>query len=262
MSKKTRRTLSNVLLGLCIALFLFSLFMLGRELLQRKADSNRFRNLAQRTLLDPDATAPGAAADPEDPLATGSGTGAIHRRNMASLIQENADSAAWVQIRGTSINYPVMHTPTEPQKYLRRDFYGDYSAGGTPFLDDGETLDCDNLIVYGHHMQTGELFSDLLNYEEQDYWKEHPLVEFETAEGWAQYRIFAAAPVQEEDDWYSFHWATDPETFSQSVAELLDAALYDTGIRPEYGQQLLTLSTCYHYWTSDQRFIIVAVRED
>ena len=38
------------------------------------------------------------------------------------------------------------------------------------------------------------------------------------------------------------------------------AALYDTGVTAEYGDQLLTLSTC-NYHTGDGRFVVVARKQ-
>ena len=46
-----------------------------------------------------------------------------------------------------------MFTPKEPQKYLRKNFEGEYSVSGVPFLDGNSTPECDNLIIYGHNMK-------------------------------------------------------------------------------------------------------------
>ena len=64
------------------------------------------------------------------------------------------------------IAYPVMHTPSNPQKYLNKNFYGEYSYSGTPFLDSRCSADSTNLIIYGHHMNNGTMFADLCNYTE------------------------------------------------------------------------------------------------
>lgn len=57
------------------------------------------------------------------------------KRNLKALFNQNSDCIGWIYIPGTSVNYPVMHTPANPQKYLRRDFYDNYSQSGVPFLD-------------------------------------------------------------------------------------------------------------------------------
>ena len=81
-------------------------------------------------------------------------------------------------------------------------------------------MECDNLVIYGHNMKNGTMFSDVTKYRNKKYCAEHPVIEFETAEG------------------------------------MKHRALYDTGITPQYGQQLLTLSTCYGATKSDRIVVI------
>lgn len=105
------------------------------------------------------------------------------KRNLEALLKLNGECIGWIYIPGTSVNYPVMHTPDNQQKYLRRDFYGNYSQSGVPFLDARCNLTDTNLIIYGHNMRNGTMFSDVKNYVNADFRKAHPLIEFETAEG-------------------------------------------------------------------------------
>ncbi len=51
------------------------------------------------------------------------------------LHQQNPEFFGWLTIPGTRIDYPVMYSPEEPQKYIHADFDGNYSYPGTPFLD-------------------------------------------------------------------------------------------------------------------------------
>ena len=67
--------------------------------------------------------------------------------DIQALIAENADCIGWLSIDGTNISYPVMYTPSDPQKYLRRSFYGKYSQSGVPFLDGRCDLQSTNLIT-------------------------------------------------------------------------------------------------------------------
>lgn len=76
-----------------------------------------------------------------------------------------------------------MHTPSDPQKYLRRNFYGKYSQSGVPFLDGRCDLQSTNLIIYGHNMKNGTMFSDLKKYVDRDFLNAHRTVKFETEDG-------------------------------------------------------------------------------
>ena len=75
------------------------------------------------------------------------------------LISQNSDCIGWITIDNTAVDYPVMHTPEWPQKYLRMNFYQQYSDSGVPFLDYRCTLESDNLIIFGHNMRNGTMFS-------------------------------------------------------------------------------------------------------
>lgn len=119
-------------------------------------------------------------------------------------------------------------------------------------------MECDNLVIYGHNMKNGTMFSDVTQYRNKDYCTEHPVIEFETAEGMKQYTVFAVVYVKNNDGWYDFHTADNETEFNEKIEAINHRALYDTGITPQYGQQLLTLSTCYGATKSD-RIIVIGV---
>ena len=57
------------------------------------------------------------------------------RHDLAALQAENPDCVGWLTFPDTTVDYPVVWTPSDPEHYLRRDFYGNSASGGTPFLD-------------------------------------------------------------------------------------------------------------------------------
>lgn len=123
-------------------------------------------------------------------------------RNIQALITENADCIGWLSIDGTSISYPVMYTPSEPQKYLRRSFYGQYSQSGVPFLDGRCDLQSSNLIIYGHNMKNGTMFSDLKKYLNTDFLNSHRTVRLETADGVFLFTVTEVRRTNTADPWY------------------------------------------------------------
>ena len=152
-------------------------------------------------------------------------------RNIQTLIAENADCIGWLSIDGTNISYPVMHTPSDPQKYLRRNFYGKYSQSGVPFLDGRCDLQSTNLIIYGHNMRNGTMFSNLKKYVDREFLNAHRTVKFETVDGIRYYIV--------------------TEVLKSNISD----ALYDR-IVAEDGRQLI-LSTCYGS-DKDGRLLIIA----
>ena len=57
--------------------------------------------------------------------------------------------------------------------------------------------------------------------------------------------------------YYQFTDAVSETEFESNMKQMADMSLYDTGVSAEYGDELLTLSTC-DYYTSDGRFVVVA----
>ena len=151
--------------------------------------------------------------------------------NIQALIAENADCIGWLSIDGTSISYPVMYTPSEPQKYLRRSFYGQYSQSGVPFLDGRCSTVGGNLIIYGHNMKNGTMFSDLKKYLNTDFLNAHRTVRLETAGGVFLFTVTEVLKTNTADPWYD-------------------------RISCEGGRRLL-LSTCYGSG-KDGRLLIIA----
>lgn len=159
----------------------------------------------------------------------------------------------------SKVNYPVMYTPESPQKYLRRNFDGGYSQSGIPFLDYRCDTGCTNRMIYGHNMKNRTMFGTLIHYTDPAYAAAHSVITFQTADGLEKYTVFAVVPVQKTDAWYSFIRAADGAEFAKQVALLRSKSLYDTGVTPVYGQQLLTLSTCYGSG-KDGRLIVAAAQ--
>lgn len=179
--------------------------------------------------------------------------------SISKLISMNRDCFGWISIAGTNINYPVMHTPINPQKYLNKNFYGEYSYSGTPFLDSRCSSDSTNLIIYGHHMNNGTMFADLCNYTDYSYFSEHPTVVLETKDGVFAYSVFSVMKVKSDDVWYKFLTTDLDETYEKWISYAKTKSLYNTEITPVCGQQILTLSTCYGY-NQDDRILVLAVR--
>ena len=94
--------------------------------------------------------------------------------NAETLKQVSKDCIAWIQIDGTSIDYPIMQADNNT-RFLNEDPYGKYSLSGSIFMDYRNAADfSDNYsIVYGHHMSAGLMFGALDAYASESYLKEH-----------------------------------------------------------------------------------------
>ncbi len=161
--RKIKFIVFSLLLSAVIAL---SCFMVWRELTDRQKEQETFASLSELAQTKPESSLPESTKHPEAGRdnAEESEPEAAHKRNIPALTEENPDCVGWLSIDGTAVDYPVMHTPDEPQRYLRLDFYGSYSASGVPFLDGRCSLGSSNRIIYGHNMKNGTMFSSLKGY--------------------------------------------------------------------------------------------------
>ena len=237
-----------------------SLWMICTELWGRQQEQNVFEELT--LLVTPvEPKEPAASVPSELPTATDASVStepAPTERNLAPLFEQNRDCIGWLSIPGTTLDYPVMHTPEVPLKYLRRDFFGNRSQSGVPFVDWRCNLTDDNLIIYGHNMKNGTMFAGITAYRDQEYCKAHPVIEFETEQGCISYTVFAVVRLRKTDRWYTFLRAEDEDSFCLAVADIQNRSLCNTGITPSPGQQMLTLSTCYGSHDDDRLVIIGA----
>ena len=191
------------------------------ELKEQQKEKDDFVSISQ--IAEPTVTTAQTESEPTERPAA--------ERNIQALITENADCIGWLSIDGTNISYPVMHTPSDPQKYLRRNFYGKYSQSGVPFLDGRCDLQSSNLIIYGHNMRNGTMFSDLKRYVDRDFLNAHRTVKFEAADGVQTFIVTEVLKTNTSDAWYD-------------------------RIAAEDGRQLI-LSTCYGSG-KDGRLLIIA----
>ena len=249
----SRRIKFGVFAFLLLGVLLVCGFMVGRELLSRQKEREDFEHLVKLVTVEKPTATPAPTGPPaadEQPSTTSTPTPDSEEsqeqlRDLSELFAMNDDFIGWLCIPGTDINYPVMHTPDEPERYLRRNFHGEYSESGVPFLDFRCSLDSDNLIIYGHNMMNGTMFAALQGYVQEDFCNAHQIIEFQTADGCAEYRVFAVAWVKSNDDWYKFVSADAAEDFNSAVEKIIGKALFQVGSSPGFGTQILTLSTCY-----------------
>lgn len=224
--------------------------------------------LKDRPSIVSQATAgPGRPSEPEGPLYTLTDDQPAEREvleEFKNLLIKNKKLIGWLKIDDTNIDYPVMQT-SDNKYYLEHNLDQEYDKNGSIFLD----KDCDvltpstNYIIYGHHMQSGKMFGKLDLYQQKSYCEKHPYIQFDTIYEKGVYQVmyvFRSRVYSEEDvvfKYYQFIDANSEQEFDSYMNEMAAIALYDTGVTAQYGDHLLTLSTC-DYQEKNGRFVVVA----
>lgn len=183
-----------------------------------------------------------------------------------TLYNKNKKLIGWLEIDDTIIEYPVMQTSNN-EYYLDHNYNQEKDNNGSIFMD----YQCSayprsqNLILYGHHMKSGKMFGDLQKYAQESYYKNHSIIKFDTIYEKGVYQVmyvFRSKVLKENEiafKYYQFIDAGSVEEFDSYMKEMAQMSLYDTGVTAEYGDELLTLSTCDNSQT-DGRFAVVAKR--
>ena len=181
------------------------------------------------------------------------------------LHEENPDFAGWIQIPDTSIDYPVMYIAGDNDTYLHSNFNKEWDASGVPFIDGNCSLDpiSDNLIIYGHHMNDGSMFQQLMNYKDKDFYESHKTIYFDTLNEAGTYTVVAvilARALGEYEQgfrYYGQYTFGDEDDLNEYMSNIYQMALYDTGETVSFGDKLITLSTC-EYSQEDGRLAVIA----
>lgn len=289
---KTRRT-TTVLWRIAVILLIIDMAAMGALQLQRHKARSEFRQMAaavreaeqaaqlaaatetaaptepptEASALPTEAASTEAVTEPTE-VAT-EPTEAVTEPNDGLLpqyrqfYQRNPEMVGWIRIEDTVIDYPVMHTPKDPEKYLHLSFQGEESQHGVPFIDYRCTLDSDNVLIYGHNMADDTMFHTLVEYRLKSFWREHPVIRFDTVKEEREYEIFAAFydrvyyEHEQNFKFYNFIDAKNKADYNNAVKKLKGKSLYNTGITPKYGQQLIMLVTCT-YREDNGRLVVVA----
>ncbi len=176
-----------------------------------------------------------------------------------ALKEVNSDTKAWIKITGTPLNNVIVGTDTDSY-YIDHDFYGNESISGTIFSSRRNKWDGtdENIILYGHNMISGEFFGYLGHYVPKDtskepcaFYKVHPTLMIATPDGGSQtYKIFAGMLANTQEQYGEvFNYTTktkfrDKDDFNNYILEIMDRSWFFTDVDLDYGDQLVTLSTC------------------
>ena len=186
--------------------------------------------------------------------------------NLAKLQSQNSEFIAWLQIPGTSVNYPVVQT-SDTAFYLTHNFKRQKAKAGTLFSlpsTDYRTPG-KNIVIYGHHLshRPNAMFSPLLNYKQAGYGRKHSKVLLDSIFRSNTYRVFAVVNWDIDGDWMPMQTSFGSmEEFTAFVQEAQRRSLYDTGVSVSEDAELLTLITCDRsFGGANGRLAVMAVKE-
>ncbi|MBQ1516829.1 MAG: class B sortase [Clostridia bacterium] len=189
---------------------------------------------------------------------------------FAKLQAINPEIKGWIYIPNTTyIDYPVLeHKGDGPysQFYLWRDYLGGQSNYGSIFMDYRceDSINSKNIILHGHNMDNGMVFHQLLSYSNLNFYLSAPIIQFDTAEydaDWKIISVFKTNTLPSQGEFFNYLRGTfeNDVDFMDFVYNIMERSIIDTGVTVNENDQLITLSTC-SYEFSEFRTVIVARR--
>ena len=168
------------------------------------------------------------------------------------LWKDTTDVAAWLDIPGTYISYPVMQDKEDDNFYLRHDYRRNYMFVGSLFTEhryNNPDFSDSVTVVYGHHTVNGSMFGDLEKlYSDPDTFKNLNKIIVYLPDKEYHYTVFAAVPynpVHIMSVNYKFKDKTRVPAFAEEVLSVADFSTnFDRSIKVDKDDKLIVLSTC------------------
>lgn len=187
---------------------------------------------------------------------------------VKSLQQENSDVVGFLEIENTNISYPVVQG-NDNEYYMTHNYKKEKSKNGAIFLDKDYdwNIPSNNYLIYGHNLNNGTMFQELLKYANESYYKEHPTISFTTADEEGVYdiiSIFRSKVYYTSDNVFKYYFFINPKTkeeYNDYIKNIKEISLYNIEQTSDYGAQLITLSTC-SYHVKDGRFVVVGAKKE
>lgn len=180
-----------------------------------------------------------------------------------TLKEMNPDIYAWITIAGTSIDYPILQDPEDNSYYLTHGADRSESTSGAIYTELFNSTDFEdpNTVIYGHDMQDGSMFRDLLEYRDRTFFDANREVLIYTPDAVRHYRIFAAYVYDDRHLLRSFDFTDETvyRHYLEQVFAIRDMnACIDTSMEVGTEDKIITLSTCYG---NQDRYLVQAVLE-
>ena len=254
-----------VFLGAAWALY-YNMVFLSMQNAQLNGDIQRIAHVT--SLQDgssEDGSADGSSASPKK--------GNKSSINWDELHKINKEIVAWIQIKGTQIDYPVLWHKGDSasgQYYLNHNYKGGYDSYGCIFLDYRCTqgMDSKNIVLHGHHMNDGSMFGNLMKYGgttgNLDFYKKHSTIIFDTPQGDGVYKIisvYKTNTLSAHGKFFNYMVGNfqNEKDFMNYVYNVRIRSLINCPVDVNENDDLITLSTCSYEYTNF-RTVVVARR--
>ena len=184
---------------------------------------------------------------------------ALADTDLGSLREVNGDVLGWIEIPDTRISYPLLQCDNNDY-YLSRSWQKWDNPAGSIFLEFQNAPDFTdfNTLIYGHRMNSGDMFGTLYMFSEQEYMDAHPRIYIVDDSGCRVYDIFASYEVTVDSRIYAMNFSND--VYKQAyIDHCLELSHVESDVEVSPEDNIITLSTCSRASGRNYRYIVQAV---
>ncbi len=166
--------------------------------------------------------------------------------DFSSLLKENQDTVAWIEVLGTNINYPVVQTDNNDY-YLTHSFDNSKNEAGWIFADYRNHFDTlnDNSIIYGHGRWDGTMFGSLKQVLEEDWFlnRQNHIIRLSTLQANMIFQIFSVYTIYKES-YYMIPNFSSQLSYQDFLNTIQKRSKFSFATTVNTNDKILTLSTC------------------
>lgn len=237
---KDKKALNIILLVISGILFLSATAVLVIQLIPKKNNYKKYKEPVS------------SAQKAENPV------------NFKALKNQNPDVMGWINIPGTTIDYPILQSgdDTEENFYLNHDLERKYKFAGSVYIQrcNSSEFNDNNTVIYGHDLADGTMFTPLRKYRKADFFNTNDTINIYTPGHILTYKIFSAFVYDDRHIINSFDFSSE-EGYSEFLDECTNPKSLVKNIRSDISvtskDKIITLSTCTD--NPSERYLVCAV---
>ena len=240
--EKTKHSIKNFLTTLLLYIFIIIMVISGTKIIEWINDNKKSKDII---------------GEIQSSIIINQDINSIEKYNIdfQNLKKINSDTCAWIKVKGTDIEYPVVIT-TNNDYYMTHSFDKSENGAGWVFVDYRNKANGleRNMVVYGHNRRDGSMFGTLKNILTEE-WQNNPenfVIPFITENEKFEYQVFSVYRVEKEDYYITTDFTSDNE-FQNFIDTVKTRSEKDFKIDVTTDDNILTLSTC----ADDNRYRVV-----
>ena len=186
-----------------------------------------------------------------------------YKAKFYGLYKINPHVRAMMDVPGSESKVPVVQAEENNLFYLTHDFYDEKNDYGTPFIDYRTEFDSSkNTIMYVGNKDNSEIYTQLIQYDNLEFYQKNPVIKMDTVHGEREYIVFAAyivtANISHSDvyDGSLLYSIDSEEKFEHFISDTKSRSILDVFVDTQYSDDMIMLAADMDDFDG-ARFIVV-----